>query len=167
MRTAVLLTSTLALSACTSVRLPAADSRARFDPISFFTGRSEGRGELRQLFAASRAMRVESTGRRSSGGGLLLTQRISQQGKPARVRHWVMQPVSPGRFTGSLTEAVGPVSLVVAGPRAEIRYRMKGGLLVRQQLALQADGRTLLNQLDVTKFGLRVARVEEIIRKLP
>ena len=57
--------------------------------------------------------------------------------------------------------------LVTDGPRATIRYAMKGGLQVRQQLALQTDGRTLLNHLEVRKWGVRVARVEETIRPLP
>jgi len=166
MRTATLFTSVLALSGCTSVRLPA-DPGAQLDPVAFFTGRTAGQGELHQLFAAPRAMRVDSIGHRSAASGLLLIQRITQQSKPARIRQWIMQPVSPGRYSGSLTEAVGRVTLVVSGPRAEVRYRMKGGLLVRQQLALQPGGRTLLNHLEVTKFGLRVAHVEEVIRKLP
>jgi hypothetical protein len=54
----------------------------------------------------------------------------------------------------------------VAGPRATIRYRMKSGLAVAQQLALQPGGRTLLNRLTVTKFGIRVATLDETIRKL-
>ena len=43
---------------------------------------------------------------------------------------------------------------------------MKGGLKVDQKLTLQSDGRTLLNRLKVEKFGVRVATVEETIRKL-
>ena len=42
---------------------------------------------------------------------------------------------------------------------------MKGGLEVRQQLALQSDGRTILNRLSVRKFGLEVAYLDETIRK--
>jgi len=166
MRHTALLASALALAACTSVRLPA-DTSARLDPIAFFTGRSEGHGEFHQIFAGARAMQVESNGRPTGGGRLVLTQRISQEGKSPRTRVWTIRPVAPGRYSGSLTEAVGPVTLTVAGPRAEIRYRMNGGLDVRQQLALQPDGRTLLNHLEVAKLGVRVAHVEETIRKLP
>ncbi|MCW3796614.1 DUF3833 domain-containing protein [Sphingomonas sp. BN140010] len=166
MRHFALLAAALPLNACTSVHLPA-DTSARLDPIAFFTGRTEGRGELHQIFAGARAMRVESSGRPTGGGGLVLTQRISQEGKAPRTRVWTIRPVAPGRYSGSLTEAVGPVALTVAGPRAQIRYRMKGGLDVHQQLALQPDGRTVLNHLEVAKLGVRVAHVEETIRKLP
>ena len=166
MRLAAPLTSVLALAGCTSVQLPA-DTSARLDPLAFFSGRTEGRGELHVLFSGARTMHVESVGRPSGNGGLLLTQHITQQGKPPRTREWTIRPVAPGRYTGSLTDAVGPVALTVEGPRAEIRYTMKGGLMVHQQLALQPGGRTLLNQLEVARFGLRVARVQETIRKLP
>ena len=43
---------------------------------------------------------------------------------------------------------------------------MRGGLDVDQQLTLQAGERTLFNRLHVKKFGIRVATVEEAIRKL-
>ena len=77
-----------------------------------------------------------------------------------------MRPVGPNHFTGSLTDAVGPVDVTVAGNRATIRYTMKGGLRVDQLLQLKNDGRTLSNNVVVKKFGLRFARVEGMIRKL-
>lgn len=166
MMRAALALSVLLTASCTSVQLPA-DSRANFDPIAFFTGRSQGEGSLHQLFSSPQQLRVESEGRPDGRGGLVLTQRIRQDGKAPRTRQWVMRRVGPNRYTGTLTEAVGPVSIMTSGPRATIRYTMKDGLQVRQQLALQGDGRTLLNHLTVTKWGVRVARVEETIRKLP
>lgn len=165
MRSLVLL-AIMPLGACaTMVQLPA-DPRASLEPLSFFSGASRGRGTFRQILSAPRDLRVESVGRRAPGGGLVLTQVIRLEGKQPRTRRWTMRQVGPGRYIGELTEAVGPVSITVAGPRATIRYRMDGGLEVRQQLALQADGRTLLNHLEVRKWGVRVAHVEETIRKL-
>jgi len=58
------------------------------------------------------------------------------------------------------------VNVSVVGPRAYIKYRMSEGLTVGQLLALQSDGKTLLNRLHVRKFGIRVATVDETIRKL-
>jgi hypothetical protein len=43
---------------------------------------------------------------------------------------------------------------------------MPGGLKVDQKLTLQSNGRTLLNRLQVTKLGMRVATVDETIHKL-
>jgi hypothetical protein len=43
---------------------------------------------------------------------------------------------------------------------------MRGGLDVEQQLALQSAGKALLNRLNVHKFGVRVAKLSDILRKL-
>ena len=42
---------------------------------------------------------------------------------------------------------------------------MKKGFMVRQELALQPDGLTVLNRLEVFKLGVRVAWLDETIRK--
>lgn len=141
----------LALASCaTTIRLPAAE-QGTIDPIAFFDGTSVGAGTIDQLFSRPRPLAVRSIGRSDGNGGLILTQAIRQGGKPERTRTWTMRQVGPGRYTGTLTEAVGPVTITTKGPRATINYRMKDGLAVRQQLALQTDGRTLLNHLVVTK----------------
>lgn len=161
MRAVILLP--LALTACASTgALPAAE-QARLEPIAFFTGESTGTGTIDQLFSRPRPLIVRSIGRPDGRGGLVLTQAIREGSKAERTRTWTMRQVGPGRYAGTLTEAVGPVTVQVQGPRAVIEYRMKDGLAVRQQLALQADGRTLLNRLVVTKWGIRVATVRETI----
>ena len=76
-----------------------------------------------------------------------------------------MRGVSPNNYSGTLTEATGPVQFTILGPRAYINYTMKGGLHVNQQLALQSDGSTILNELEVHKFGVRVATLNETISK--
>ncbi len=155
----------LVLSSCgTSVVLPAAPA-ARFDPVAFFAGKSHGEGSLDTLVESPVQITVDSVGR-VQGNTLVLDQTIRRGDKPARVRRWTMHPVAPNRFSGTLTDAVGPVQGTTAGPRAYIRYEMKGGFQVEQQLALQADGRTVLNRLEVKKFGMRVASLDETIRKL-
>lgn len=157
----------LVLSACaTRVQLPAAEGTV-LDPIAFFSGRSQGEGMLHQVFSDPKRLRVDSTGRQDGSDGLVLTQVIRLEGKRPRTRTWTMRPAGPNLYSGTLTEAVGPVAVVIEGPRAQIAYATKDGLEVRQQLALQADGRTLLNHLIVTKWGVRVARAEETIRRLP
>jgi hypothetical protein len=153
----------LALSGCTSIRLPAAE-QASLDPIAFFAGTSHGSGTLKVIASSTAPIAVESVGR-PEPNGLLLRQTIHEGDKPPRVREWRIRRLAPNRYTGTLTEADGPVSLTTRGPRALIRYRMKNGMTVQQQLALQADERTILNHLEVRKWGVRVARLEETIRK--
>jgi hypothetical protein len=156
---------TIALCGCaTSVTVPAV-SGGTLDPMTFFTGRTHGDGELNKLFSRPVKTTVGSVGRRQ-GDTLILDQIIGGGGKPQRVRRWTMTPVAPNRYSGTLTDAAGPVLVTVVGPRAYIRYTMKGGLNVEQQLALQSDGRTILNRLEVKKFGARLATLNETITKL-
>ena len=60
----------------------------------------------------------------------------------------------------------GPVDIQVEGDTATIRYMMKGGLKVEQQLQLQRDGRTLSNRVTAKKLGMKFAHVEGTVRKL-
>jgi hypothetical protein len=155
----------LSLHGVATSATPPARSTAALDPIAFFTGRTQGEGELDALFRRPTRISVDSVGRRE-GDTLTLDQTIREGEKPARVRRWIMRRVAADHYTGTLTDAEGPVHITVTGPRANIRYRMKGGLGVDQQLTLQGDGRTLLNRMRVKKFGLEVATLKETIRKL-
>jgi hypothetical protein len=133
--------------------------------MAFFTGRTHGDGELDKLFSSPARVTVDSVGRRQ-GNTLILDQTIRGHEKLPRFRRWTMMRVAPNRYSGTLTDAAGPVLVTVAGARAYIRYTMKGGLKVEQQLALQSDSRTILNHLEVKKFGARVATLDETIRKV-
>ena len=155
----------LALSACAADAPPPQISNQTLDPIVFFTGHAEGRATLHELMSDSRPLQVHSDGHPDGKGGLVLVQRIEQQGRLERTRSWHLVPAGPGRFTGTLTDASGPVEATVDGPRLHIRYSMKGGLEVVQTLTLTPDGRSLDNRMSVSKFGLRVAHLEELIRK--
>jgi hypothetical protein len=155
----------LALCGCATDSALPASSTASFDPVAFFTGRSHGEGTLDTLVDAPVRIRVDSVGR-VDGASVILDQIIRRGEQPARARRWTMRPVAPNRLSGSLTDAVGPVQVTTSGPRAFISYTMKNGFEVEQQLALQSDGRTVLNRLQVTKFGMRVATLNETIRKL-
>ncbi len=166
MRVPALACAAALLGSCTSVQLPA-DGRAQFDPLQYFAGWSHGTGTLRIVFSGPQRIQVESVGTPLPGGGLRLRQSVQQGDKAPRVREWRIARVGPGRYSGTLTDAAGPVTITTAGPRGLIRYAMKNGMQVRQQLALQADGRTLLNHMTVSKWGVRVARLDETIRKLP
>lgn len=138
-----------------------------FSPERFFAGRTTGEGELRVLAFAAMPIHVRSTGRLERDGTLVLRQTIRQDGAPPRSREWLLKRSGGNRFSGSLTDAAGPVTGEVSGNRLYLRYTMKGALRLRiqQWLTLEADGRTLRNRLTASKFGLPVAVVRETIRK--
>ena len=157
------LTLSLLLTACTSTELPAS-SAPPLDLLAFFEGETRGDGVLNPIIGRSVPISVESRGTRE-GKGLRLVQRITEGEKPTRTRTWIMVPAGPNRFTGTLTDARGPVAITVEGPRATLSYRTPSGMRIRQELTLQEDGEFLFNQLSAYRFGIRVAVLNEVIRR--
>ena len=138
----------------------------KLDMLSFFTGKTHAENVLKIVLKRPAKLIVDSVGGKGDRGDFVLIDTVREEGKPVRTRKWVMRPAGPNRFTGALSDAVGPVDVTVSGNEATIRYTMKGGLKVEQRLQLQGDGRTLANKVIVRKLGLKFARVEGTIRKL-
>ena len=153
----------LALSGC-GAAAPAAPPT--FDPLIFFTGASRGEGTLKVLTKPSVPISVESQGRPDGKGGITIDQTIQEGSKPIRTRRWVLRQTSPTTMTGTITDNPGPVSGRLDGNRLLLNYTMKGGLKAEQVLTIQPGGRSLTNRMTVRKFGLAVARVEEVITKV-
>ena len=143
---------------------PPKEGRPDLNPVTFFLGRTHGSGSLDTLINSPVAVTVDSIGY-VRGNELVLRQTVRKGSKPASTRQWTMRKVTPYRYAGTLTDATGPVLIIVDGNRAKISYSIKGGLSVKQLLAVQPDGKTMLNVLKVKKLGLRVAVLRETIRK--
>lgn len=138
----------------------------RLDLTAFFTGHSHADNVLKIAFHRPTPLIVDSVGGKGDRGDFVLIDTVHEGDKPVRTRKWVMRQAAPGHFIGSLSDATGPVDIVVSGNTAVVQYVMKGGLRVRQQMDLLADGKTMANQVVVKKFGLKFASVEGKIRKL-
>jgi hypothetical protein len=151
----------------------------RFDPFTFFLGTSEGTGTLAKVMADEVPVRVTSSGRiepQSSREAawaappqrvLVLDQVVNEGDKPPRKRQWRLTEVAPGRYTGTLSDAISPVEARSQGNRLMITFTIKGGFAVRQELTLSADGQRADNVMTVSKLGMRVAVLSEDIRKTP
>lgn len=137
----------------------------RLDMHAFFTGRTHADNNLHIIFHRATKLIVDSVGRRE-GNQFILIDTVHEGDKPVRMRKWVTHEIGPGHFTGTLSDAIGPVDVVVRGDAATIRYIMKGNLQVTEVMKLQPDGRTLSNDVDVRRFGLRFARVDGTVRKM-
>ena len=155
-----LLNVAIALAGAASAPAPALDMTA------FFTGHTHADNVMKIVLNRPARLVVDSVGGKGDRGDFVLVDTVREEGKPVRERKWIMRPVGPNRFTGTLTDATGPVDVMVNGRQAVIRYTMKGGLNVIQQMELQADGRTLSNHVVVRKFGLKFASVDGTVRKL-
>ena len=136
-----------------------------FDPLRFFAGRTEGVARLRVMFRHPRAVRVHGVGR-PGADGLVLSQTVEQEGKAATTRRWLLRPVGPDRYAGTLSDAVGPVTADAAGDRLHIAYRTKGRFRIDQWLTLAPDGRSARNHLVARRMGIVVARLDETITRV-
>jgi hypothetical protein len=151
----------LALALVTAVPAGAAS----FNPVEFFRGRTHGEGMLKIIFQSAKKMTVDSEGRAEKDGTLVLEQIVHEPGKAPRTRYWRMKQMGPNRFEGTLTDAAGPVRVDVAGERIRIRYRGKDHLDFDQWLT-PAGSKQVNNRMRVKRFGIIVARYDEVIRKL-
>ena len=138
-----------------------------FDMVAFFTGKTHADNVIKVGLGHPHKLIVDSVGGHNKEGEFILIDTVREEGKPDRKRTWAMKQVGPNHFSGSLSDAVGPVDVVVSGNSATIRYTMRdGGVKIVQQLRLQADGRTVSNHVDARKFGLKFGNVDGTIRKL-
>lgn len=145
----------------------AASDKPRLDMTSFFAGKSHADNVIRIVLEGSHKLIVDSVGGRNKEGDFVLVDTVQEEGKPVRKRSWVMKPSGDNHFTGSLSDATGPVDVVVNEDTATIRYTMTdGGLRIVQQVQLQADGKTLSNHVVARKLGIVVAHVDGTIRKV-
>jgi hypothetical protein len=140
---------------------------APVDPLRFFEGRTDTQSTVRVVFKAPFVTRSIGQGQLERDGSLTLVQRVEDQGKPPHERRWRIREVSPGHFSGTLSEAEGPVTIDRVDDRYRFRFRMKGGLAVEQWVTPQADGTWAKTSMKVRKFGMTVATNDGTIRKLP
>jgi hypothetical protein len=158
MKTLAILLTLAAASAA-----PAAEPK--LDMLAFFSGHTHADNVIKIALHGPHKLVVDSIGGRNKEGQFVLIDTVQEEGKPTRKRTWVMHPDGPNHFTGSLSDANGPVDVAVSGNSASIRYVMKeGGLKVQQDLQLRSDG-TLSNHVIAKKFGLKFAQVDGTIRR--
>ena len=140
--------------------------KPKLDMLAFFAGKTHADNVLKVVLKKPVPLIVDSIGGKGDRGDFVMIETVREGDKPVRQRKWIMRQAGPNHFTGSLTDAVGPVDVQIDGDTATIRYVMKGGLKIEQHLKLSADGRTLSNQVVAKKVGLKFARVEGIVRKV-
>lgn len=132
----------------------------------FFVGRTEGAGTVHVILAGSHPVRDRAHGRMERGGALVLDQVIEEEGKPARRRVWRLVRAGGNAVTGTISDARGPVTGTLAGNVLHLRYRLAEGPSIEQWITLNPNGRSATNRMSVRRFGLHVANVETVIRRV-
>lgn len=158
----------LALGGCVKSVAPDsfAQNQPEFRPEQFFGTTATGHGVIQSSSGKpARAIRVESRGSILPDGRFRLDQTIHEGGK-IRERHWIMTRRDDRRYTATLSDAAGPVTLGVHGNLLHIRYLFKKPFVTMEQwLYLQPDGRTVLNTGTIRMPAREIARLSEVIVK--
>jgi len=136
------------------------------DPMRFFEGRTEGISTIKVMMRKPFHSRTLGRGEIGSDGVLSLVQRVHEDGKSPYNRRWRMREVAPGRFAGTMTEAIGPVTAEEIGGRYRFRFRMKGNLSIEQWLTPLPGGMAATSKISIRKFGMKVGSSDGTIRKL-
>jgi hypothetical protein len=132
----------------------------------FFVGATEGAGTVQVMLSGRHAVRDRSRGRMDAHGALVLDQVVDEEGKPSRRRSWRLVRSGGNRVSGTISDASGPVAGEISGNVLHLRYRMTEGPSVEQWITLDPGGRTARNKMVFHRFGMKVATMESVIRKV-
>jgi len=136
------------------------------DPLRFFEGRTESVGIMKMIMKKPYKLRSIGQGRIAADGTLHLVQQVRDEGQPPKERVWRIRQIAPGKFTGSMSEAKGPVTIEQVGKGYRFRFKMPGNLSVEQWLIPNADEKSGSSKLTIRKYGMKVASSDGTIRKL-
>ena len=136
------------------------------DPMRFFEGETESISTVKVVMKRPFRSRSLGRGKMLPDRSLDLVQRVEDEGKPVFERRWKIRQVGPGRFAGTMSEAVGPVVIEYTPSGYRFQFKMKGNLAVEQWLVPQSDGERAKSRIIIRKFGIPVARSEGTIRRI-
>ena len=150
-----------------SLALPFAPAKAErtLEPLRFFEGRTEMLSLVKVMMKKPYSSRTIGRGHILPDGSLSLVQQIQDPGKPTRQRRWKIRKIGPGKYTGTMSEAIGPVQVQEIGGRFHFRFSMKGKLAIEQWITPMPGGKTARTRMTARKLGMSVATSEGTIRK--
>ncbi len=134
-------------------------------PFTFFQGVTESIGTLKVVMHSPAATRSVGRGEIEPDGSLSLVQLVDDGEHSPHVRRWRIQQIAAGHFSGSMSEASGPVTIDQVDGRYRFRFGMSGGMWVEEWITPLAGGRSATTDLTVRKFGITVASAHGIMRK--
>ncbi|MFO1082013.1 MAG: DUF3833 family protein [Reyranellaceae bacterium] len=168
----LLLTLVLTLAGCAT---PPDPSRPTAPPApalaleSFFPGRTTGDGVFTNAITGAQrrfAVVIDGTW---DGRTLTLVEDFRYADGETDRKTWRLERTGPGTFTGFREDVVGTARAWTEGDAVRLAYTVQlGGWTVdfADLLELRPDG-SLLNRAVVGKWGLRVGRVELVLRREP
>jgi hypothetical protein len=161
------LSKTLAGALICAALLPvSADAAHLSQPLRFFEGQTEMLSVVKVIMKRPYRSRTLGAGRILPDGSLALIQQVFDEGKQPEQRRWSIHEFAPGRFGGSMSDAVGPVVVEELRGGYRFKFKMKGHLAVEQWVVPLPGGASARTTLSVRKFGMTVASSVGTIRKV-
>ena len=148
-----------------TAQLSAPEQPVVFTPKNGFSGESEGLGSLKIFFGKPRPFHVKSRGSEQGDGTFRLDQTVTFQGEAPQTRFWIISTTTPNHYSATLSDAAGPVQAVTTGSTLSLHYRIKGPLVMHQELKLAPDGRTIDNVGVIRLLGVPVGHLRETITR--
>ncbi len=143
-------------------------SQPKFDPITFFTGRTHSWGVFENRTGDPARRFTTSCLGRLEGETLVLDQEFVYDDGERQQRHWRIRRTDAHHLEATANDVVGTGTGEVYGNAFHWEYTvaLKPGnplynVHLKQWMYLQADGHTMLNRATVTKLGVEVAQVTE------
>lgn len=136
------------------------------DPLRFFEGRTEMVSLVKVVMKKPFRTQTIGQGYISPDGTLSLVQQVKEEGRQPRQRRWRIRQIGPGRYSGTMSEAVGPVQVQELDGKFRFTFSMKGHLAIEQWVTPLPGGKSAQSKIIVRKLGMRVASSEGTIRKL-
>jgi hypothetical protein len=149
-----------------SLAAPSPATAGTDDPLRFFEGRTESTSLVKIVTKKPFHSRAVGQGQIAPDGTLTLIQRVEDQGQLPKERRWKMRKTGPGTYSGTMSEARGPVAVNEVDGKFRFRFRMEGSVAVEQWLIPAADGKSAASKVTIRKYGLVVGHSDGVIKKL-
>ena len=121
---------------------------------------------VRILLRKPAATKSVGQGKMGSDGTMTLVQRVEEPGRPAHERRWKIRRTGATRFAGTMSDAVGPVTIEEIDGRYRFRFKLKGNLSVEQWLTPLPGGKVARNSMTIRKLGVKVGSGDGMIRRV-
>lgn len=162
-----------ALSACSEVPVQHfAGATPAFDPIAYFEGPTHSWGVIEARDGAPETrFRADLSGHRD-GDALVLIQDFTFEDGHKQQRIWRLRRIDAHRLDATASDVIGVATGDAYGNTFRWDYTLQlkpGNALTRvgmhHWMYLAGDGNTLLNQVTIRKFGLRVGGTTEYFQR--
>jgi hypothetical protein len=152
--------------------IKAADGAPAFTLEGFFQGRTVGTGAFTaQIAGVNRPLTVVTRGR-WDGRTLTLREDFFFKDGEKDVKTWRFTRIAPGRYEGTREDVIGKADVRQVGNTVQLTYtadvRAKDGSVTRLDFAdtiAPLDGRRVLNEAVVSKFGVPIGKVSLIFAR--